>query len=395
MPATRSGPSQPTTSPVRQWVQWPHGPYSAITTWSPTFTKGRHPVDTRPDRFHHAGGLVAEHHREGGHRGPAVKHVQVRAAHPRRRHLYEHLAGLRLVELDGLEVGPGRRVVHHDCLHGRRKSTLDSNDCLNQYCRHGELPLGSERFGGNDEAWIPGVRRGRPRDLPGRPLVAVSRRQVRRPDRAQGASGLRPLQPGHRRRPLVAAHHEHLRQLPEGDQLDDRRHGRPVRRHGARRLHRRPRRQRARDRRRRRHGDLRARVRHVARRHRPRAASRDGARVQPLGRGDARGVGRQGHHVGPDSAQRRRPRGHRDPVRVRRARHPLLLDPPEPVQPPQPRRPLLRPGLRAAAGSRLRVRDPRVHGSERADRRAPTGSPRSPSGTPSCTATRRSTRACR
>ena len=71
-------------------------------------------------------------------------------------------------------------------------------------------------------------------------------------------------------------------------------------------------------------------------------------------------------HVGPGAAQRRRARGRGDPVRVRRARHPLLLGAARPVQPPQPRRPLLRPDLRAAPGSRLRVRDPRVHGAQRA-----------------------------
>ena len=43
---------------------------------------------------------------------------------------------------------------------------------------------------------------------------------------------------------------------------------------------------------RRRHGHLRPRVRHVVRGHRPRAPGRDGARVQPLGSGDARDVER-------------------------------------------------------------------------------------------------------
>ena len=84
--------------------------------------------------------------------------------------------------------------------------------------------------------------------------------------------------------------------------------------------------------------------------------------------------GGRGHHVGAGPAQRRRPRGRGDPVRVRRARHPLLLGPTQPVQPPQPRRPLLRPDLRAAPGPRLRVRDARVHGPQRADARALTAS---------------------
>ena len=56
-------------------------------------------------------------------------------------------------------------------------------------------------------------------------------------------------------------------------------------------------------------------------------------------------------------------------LRLRPPGHPLLLGPPRPVQPPQPRRPLLRPDLRAAPGPRLRLRHPRVHGPERADRR--------------------------
>ena len=55
-----------------------------------------------------------------------------------------------------------------------------------------------------------------------------------------------------------------------------------------------------------------------------------------------------------DVAARRRG----DPVRLRPPGDPLLLGPPQPVQPPQPRRPLLRPDLRAAAGPRLRVRAP-------------------------------------
>ena len=106
----------------------------------------------------------------------------------------------------------------------------------------------------------------------------------------------------------------------------------------------------------------------MVRGHRPRAPGRDGARVQPVGRGDARDVEWRGDHVGAGAAQRRRPRGRGDRVRPRASRHPVLLGATRPVQPPQPRRPLLRPDLRAAPGSRLRVRDARVHGAQRADR---------------------------
>ena len=84
--------------------------------------------------------------------------------------------------------------------------------------------------------------------------------------------------------------------------------------------------------------------------------------------------------------------GRRDPVRARAPRHPVLLGPARPVQPPQPRRPLLRPGLRAAPGPRLRVRDARVHGAQRGRPRVPSASTRSPSGTRSSTRTRRRTR---
>ena len=136
----------------------------------------------------------------------------------------------------------------------------------------------------------------------------------------QGPRRVRPLQPGHRRRPLVAAPHVDLRQLPEGDQLDHRRHDRQVRPDSSTegftgdRVA-----DRARSRGRRRDGDLRTRVRHVARRHRPRAPGRDGTRVQPVGPGDARAVERRGDHVRPGAAQRRHARGAGDPVRARRS----------------------------------------------------------------------------
>ena len=55
-------------------------------------------------------------------------------------------------------------------------------------------------------------------------------KRVPRPGRPQAPAGLRPLQPGHRRRPLDPAPHVDLRQLPEGDQLDHRGHDRQVRR---------------------------------------------------------------------------------------------------------------------------------------------------------------------
>ena len=84
-----------------------------------------------------------------------------------------------------------------------------------------------------------------------------------------------------------------------------------------------------------------------------------------------------------------------DRVRVRAPRHPLLLGAARPVQPPQPRRPLLRPDLRAAPRPRLRVRHARVHGAQRGRPPAPTATTRSPSGTPSCTRTRRRTRCSR
>ena len=141
-----------------------------------------------------------------------------------------------------------------------------------------------------------------PPDLWSRFLDAKYRDRVGR----QAGAGLRPLQPRDRRRALDAAPHVDPRPVPEGDQLDDRRHDRPVRRHRHRRASRGDRvAEGARGRGRRRDGDLRARVRHVARRHRPRAAGRDGARVQPLGPGDARGVGRACDHVGAGAAQRR------------------------------------------------------------------------------------------
>ena len=55
-------------------------------------------------------------------------------------------------------------------------------------------------------------------------------KRVPRPRRPQGAAGLRPLQPGHGRRPVDAAPHVDLRPLPEGHQLDHRGHDRQVRR---------------------------------------------------------------------------------------------------------------------------------------------------------------------
>ena len=94
-----------------------------------------------------------------------------------------------------------------------------------------------------------------------------------------------------------------LRPVPEGDQLDHRGHDRQVRRgDGGPGLHRRPGRQGAGGRGRRHHGHLRAGVRPVDRRHRPRAAGGDGARLQPLGPGDARDLRRARARVGPRAA---------------------------------------------------------------------------------------------
>ena len=106
----------------------------------------------------------------------------------------------------------------------------------------------------------------------------------------------------------------------------------------------------------------------MVRRHRPRDPGRDGARLQPLGSGDARAVEGQGDHLRSGPARRREPGGGRDPARLRRARHPVLLGPPRLPQPAQPGRPLLRPGLRALVRPRLRVRHPRVHGPQRGHR---------------------------
>ncbi len=98
-------------------------------------------------------------------------------------------------------------------------------------------------------------------------------------------AGPRHLQPRDRRRALDAAPHLAVRPVPEGHQLDHRRHDRQVRRgDGDAGLHRRSRRQGPGGRGRRHHGHLRAGVRPVDRRHRSRVAGSDGARLQPLGR---------------------------------------------------------------------------------------------------------------
>ncbi len=166
----------------------------------------------------------------------------------------------------------------------------------------------------------------------------------------RAARRVRHVQPGDGRRPLHPAHDDPLRAVPEGHQLDQRGHDRhsTARRSSPKgftgdRVARRPR-----ARGRRRHGHLRARVRHVDRGHRPGAAGGDGPRLQPVGRGDARDLGQPGPHLGAGAAQRRLPGRRGDPVRPRRARHPLLLGAAQPRQPSQPRRPLLRPDLGAA-----------------------------------------------
>src|SRR5262249_22561178 len=213
-----------------------------------------------------------------------------------------------------------------------------------------------------------GLRRRCSCDLSPRPLAPVPRQAIRGSGGPSQPGRSRPLQPGHGRRPLEPAPDLRLRPVPAGDQLDSRGHDRQVRRGDRHQgVHRRPGGEGDRGRGCRRDGDLWARVRHVARRHRSRAPGGDGAGLQPLGRGDARDIRRQGADLGPRAAQRRGPRRRGGPVRVRRAGHPLLLGPPPPLQPPQPRRPVLRPDLRARPGSGLRVRDPRVHGPQRGD----------------------------
>jgi hypothetical protein len=55
--------------------------------------------DPGTDGGHHAGGLVAEHHRGGGRHG-AVDEAQVAVADAAVRHPHGHLAGAWLLDLD-------------------------------------------------------------------------------------------------------------------------------------------------------------------------------------------------------------------------------------------------------------------------------------------------------
>ena len=206
---------------------------------------------------------------------------------------------------------------------------------------------------------------------------------------------LQPLQPDHRRRPAHAPSDDALRAVPEVHHLDGRRHRRQVRRLDDQGLHRRASGQGPHRRRCRHGGHLRPRVRHVERFPRPRDASGHGARVQPLGPRDARELQQPRAHLVAGADLRRVTRGRRDHLRVRTPRRPLVLDPAQHVPRPQPRRFLLRPHLGSSARSRLRVRHPRVHGSQRCFLRLTIATPASPNGTPPCTRWRAWAPACR
>ena len=206
---------------------------------------------------------------------------------------------------------------------------------------------------------------------------------------------VRPLQPGHRRRPVHPAPHVDPRPVPEGDQLDHRGHARQVRRHRHRGLHRRSRGRRDRARGRRRDGDLRARVRHVARRHRPRAPGRDGARVQPLGSGDARDVERRRDHERTGPAQRRHARRRRrSSTRTSTSASSASGHGPTSSTTAAWATATTTRSTSCCRISTARSRPTSTWGSTRSPP-APSASTRSPSGTPSCIRTRRRTRSCR
>ena len=91
---------------------------------------GLRPRDPGADLLHHAGAFVPEHDRQR-HRPLALHHVIVGVAHAGRGHAHEHLAVLRVVELQGFDLERFVGFVENRCLH---LHGLVSDPCLSPDC---------------------------------------------------------------------------------------------------------------------------------------------------------------------------------------------------------------------------------------------------------------------
>ena len=84
---------------LRQWMHSPHSGAKSVTTWSP----GRTSVTPSPTRLDDAGALVAEHAGRVAGRVGAGGGVEVGVADAAGDEADEHLAGLRLGEVELLD----------------------------------------------------------------------------------------------------------------------------------------------------------------------------------------------------------------------------------------------------------------------------------------------------
>ena len=84
----------------RQWTHSPHCGENSVTTWSPTATD----VDARADRLDDAGALVAEHRRRVPGGIDTRRRVQVGVADAAGDEAHQHLARLRLGQLELLDL---------------------------------------------------------------------------------------------------------------------------------------------------------------------------------------------------------------------------------------------------------------------------------------------------